>query len=106
MSSIIYSFREGLEELNRKLRVGFRYEFSDCLQREKCFFVEWQEGVLDKIERHPNSANCLVSNGRYFLYCREISEYNNIYDKIDYLVSNKLRFGHKLNEIKLILGLE
>jgi len=70
--TIYYRFSEGIEVLKEKLTIGKEYLFSDVLQEDKNFKVEWKKGVLDKIERHPNSANCFVSGNQYFLYAREL----------------------------------
>jgi len=70
--TICYKFSEDIEVLKQKLTIGKEYLFSDMLQEEKIFKVEWRKGILDKIERHPYSANCFVCGNRYFLYVREL----------------------------------
>jgi len=69
---VIYKFSEGIENLKRNMTIGKEYLFSDMLQEEKSFKVEWKKGVLNKIEQHPDSANCFVSDGQYFLYAKKI----------------------------------
>jgi hypothetical protein len=70
--TICYKFLEEIDMLKLRLIIGKEYLFSDMLQEEKQFKVEWEKGILDKIERHPNSANCFVSGIRYYLYAKEI----------------------------------
>jgi len=70
--TIYYKFSEGIDVLKKKLTIGKEYFFSDMLQEEKAFEVKWKKGTLDKIERHPNLANCLLSGSQYFLYAREL----------------------------------
>ena len=70
--TICYKFSEGIDVLKEKLTIGKEYLFSDMLQEEKSFEVKWRKGTLNKIERHPNSANCLLSGSQYFLYAREL----------------------------------
>lgn len=67
-----YKFSDDMTTLKNKLIIGNEYLFSDMLQEGKTFKVEWKKGVLDKIERHPYSANCFVCGSRYFLYIKEI----------------------------------
>jgi hypothetical protein len=70
--TICYKFSEGIDVLKEKLIIGKEYLFSDMLQEEKGFKVKWQKGILDKIEKHPYSANCFVSKGQCFLYAKEL----------------------------------
>ena len=71
-TTVCYKSTEGVAVLNLKLTVGKKYKFSDVLQEEKEFKVKWKKGVLDKIDKHPYSDNCFVSNGQYFLYAKEL----------------------------------
>jgi len=70
--TICFSSNDDLEELQDKLTIGKEYLFSDCLQEEKTFKVEWKKGILEKIERHSNSINCFVTGNEYFFYIKEI----------------------------------
>lgn len=70
--TICYKFSEGIDILKRTLIIGKEYLFSDMLQEEKAFKVEWKKGILSKIESHPNAANCFVSGSQYFLYVKEL----------------------------------
>lgn len=67
---MIYSYKN--KENHKELIIGNTYLFSDALQEEKNYKVVWREGVLDKIETHPYSANCFVSDNQFFLYCKDV----------------------------------
>lgn len=68
-----YSSKEEIEFLKSKLTTGKEYLFSDMLQEEKNFLVEWEKGTLCDIKRHPNSANCFVKGSQFFWYIKEIN---------------------------------
>jgi len=79
--------------------VGQEYEFSDVLQSEKEFKVEWVKGVLGGYCPHPYSANSFVSDtNQCFYYCRHINPLNDAIDHINYLIMHKYRMQNNIKD--------